>query len=93
MIQVLAKNIKIPEALAASTYDLGRTAMTPDGRLNEEAQRRAADMVIKTLGVNEPPPSSRLFDFSLATKIYKELRAARLEAGKTCARGEVSNPQ
>ena len=49
-IQVLAKNIKIPEQLAAKTYDLGRTAMTPDGSLTEEAQRKAIDMVIKTPG-------------------------------------------
>ncbi len=74
-IQVLAKNIKIPEQLAAKTYDLGRTAMTPDGSLTEEAQRRAIDMVIKTLGVKDPPPANKLFNFSQTTKIYKELRA------------------
>jgi NitT/TauT family transport system substrate-binding protein len=74
-VQVLAKNIKIPEALAAKTYDLGRTAMTADGSLNEDAQRRAVDMVIKTLGVKEPPPTNKLFNFSQTSKIYKELRA------------------
>ena len=50
-IQVLAKNIKITEQLAAKTYDLGRTAMTPDGSLSEDAQRKAVDMVVKTPGV------------------------------------------
>ena len=74
-VQVLAKNIKITEQLAAKTYDLGRTAMTPDGSLTEEGQRRAIDMVIKTLGVKDPPPAGKLFNFSQTTKIYKELRA------------------
>jgi NitT/TauT family transport system substrate-binding protein len=73
-IQVLAKNIKIPEQLAARTYDLGRTAMTPDGSLSEDAQKRAIDMVVKLLNVKDPPPASKLFNFSQAAKIYKELR-------------------
>jgi len=74
-IQVLAKNIRIPEPLAAKTYDLGRTAMTPDGSLNEDAQKKAVDLVVKLLDVKDPPPFKKFFNFSQATKIYKELRA------------------
>jgi NitT/TauT family transport system substrate-binding protein len=74
-IQVLAKNIKIPEPLAAKTYDLGRTAMTPDGSLNEDAQQKAIELVVKLLDVKDPPPFKKFFNFSQTTKIYKELRA------------------
>ena len=74
-IQVLAKNIKISEPLAAKTYDLGRTAMTPDGSLTDDAQRKAIDMVVKLLDVKDPPPANKLFNFSQTNKIYKELRA------------------
>jgi NitT/TauT family transport system substrate-binding protein len=80
-IKVLAKNIKISEQLAAKTYDLGRTAMTPDGTLSEDAQRKAIDLVVKLLDVKEPPPFGKFFNFSQTTKIFMELRAEGWKPG------------
>lgn len=80
-VQVLAKNIKIPEALAAKTYDLGRTAMTPDGSLNDDAQKNAIELVVKLLDVKEAPSHKKLFNFSQTAKIYKELRSEGWKPG------------
>jgi NitT/TauT family transport system substrate-binding protein len=80
-IPILARNIKITEQLAAKTYDLGRTAMTPDGSLTEDAQKKAVDLVVKLLDVKDPPPFKKFFNFSQTTKIYKELRSEGWKPG------------
>ena len=45
------------EDLAAKAYDqVVLPAMTRDGTLNEELQKKAVEHVLKRLDVKEPPP-------------------------------------
>jgi ABC-type nitrate/sulfonate/bicarbonate transport system substrate-binding protein len=72
-IPILARIQNIKEDLAAKTYDVARTAMTSDGTLNEEAQKKALETVLERLGLKEYPPLERIFNYSLSHKINNEL--------------------
>jgi hypothetical protein len=58
-----------------------RPAMTQDGTLNEEMQRKAVDNVLKRLDLKETPPLSRIFDFSLARKTVTDIQAKGWKPG------------
>ena len=74
-VPILAQNVKIKEDQAGRYYDVYRLAMTSDGTVSEELQRRSLDNVLKLVGVKEPPPLEKIFDFSLARKARAQLEA------------------
>jgi hypothetical protein len=55
--------------------------MTQDGALNEELQKKAVEHVLKRLDVKEPPPLSRIFDFSMTRKVTTDLQAKGWKPG------------
>lgn len=62
--------------LAAKAYDrVVRPAMTEDGTVDEEAQKKAVEQVLRRLDVKDPPPLNRIFDFSRARKVVAEMQA------------------
>jgi NitT/TauT family transport system substrate-binding protein len=73
---ILARNMKITEDLAAKIYDLARPAMTTDGMLNDELQKKALHPIIERAGRRDIPPLDKFFNFSLARKARGELDAA-----------------
>ena len=75
MIPIIAANVKVDETLAAKTYDLYRAAMTTDGTLSEELQRKSLEVYVKLAGLKTPPPLDKIFDFRLAKKIFSELES------------------
>ena len=72
---VLARNLKIKEDMAGKILDLSRPAMTVDGTINKEAEKRIVDDVLGRVGLKDAPPLDRVFNFSLARKIRAELDA------------------
>ncbi len=72
---ILARNMKISEDLAAKIYDLARPAMTPEGVLSDELQKRALAPMLERLGRRDVPPLDKFFNFSLARKARGELDA------------------
>ena len=69
-IPILGRYLQVKEDLAAKAYDqVVLPAMTQDGTLNAEMQKKAVEHVLKRLDVKEPPPLSRIFDFSIARKV------------------------
>src|SRR5206468_12200588 len=58
-----------------------RPAMTQDGTLNEEMQKKAVENVLKRLDLKEAPPLSRIFDFSIARKVVTDLRTKGWKPG------------
>jgi len=72
---ILAHNMRISEDLGAKIYDIARPAMTPDGILNEELQRKALAPMLERLGKRDVPPLDKFFNFSLARKARAELDA------------------
>ena len=75
-IRVLANKFKIKEDMAGKIYDSSRPAMTVDGTVTKDAERRIVDEELGRLGVKEAPPLDRVFNFLPARKIRAELDAA-----------------
>ena len=65
-IPILGRYLQVNADLAAKAYDqVVRPAMTQDGTLNEELQKKAVEHVLKRLDVKEPPraePHLRFFN-------------------------------
>lgn len=74
-ISILARFLRMREDAAAKIYDVVRPGMTADGTVGEELQRRSFEHVVGRLALKEPPRLEKIFDYSLAVKIRKELRA------------------
>lgn len=75
-IPILARLLKVKEDLAAKIYDVNRPAMTEDGTVNEAAQRNALDPALKLVGMKEPPPLDKVYDFSQVRKARAELETS-----------------
>lgn len=80
-IPIVARYLKIKEDFAAKIYDVTRPAMTSDGTVGEEFQKKALEPLQKRLGLKEPPPLERIFDYSLVRKIRAELEGQGWKPG------------
>jgi ABC-type nitrate/sulfonate/bicarbonate transport system substrate-binding protein len=81
-MQILGRYLQVKEELAAKAYDqVVLPAMTQDGTLNQEMQKKAVEHVLKRLDVKEPPPLSRIFDFSIARKVATEVQGKGWKPG------------
>lgn len=76
-ISIAARNIQLEPDMAAKTYDLALPALTEDGTMDRESQRKALELVTRIREVKPVPPFEQFFDFSLTRKIYGELKAKR----------------
>jgi ABC-type nitrate/sulfonate/bicarbonate transport system substrate-binding protein len=76
-IAIAARNIQLSPDLAAKTYHVALPALTEDGTLDPESQRKALDMVTRIREVKPVPPFEQFFDFSLTRKIYRELKPGK----------------
>jgi len=74
-IAVLARNLKIKEDMAGKVYDLSRPAMTLDGTVSEDTQKRVVQDILQLMGQKESPPLERVFNFSLARRIRAGLES------------------
>ena len=73
-VQILARNAKSSEDLAGKVYDLVKPALTPDGILNDDLQRRVMSPLLERVG-RKDISIGRFFDFAMARKIHAELKA------------------
>lgn len=73
--QVLVRFLKLKEDEVARIYDVIRPALTLDGTLSEELERKSLEHVLPRVGLKEPPPLDTIFDFTLARKVNEELLA------------------
>lgn len=74
-IQVLSKFLRLNSDMVGKIYDRFKPGMTADGTINEALQRKSIEHIIERVGVKEPPPLDKVFDFSLARRANNELRA------------------
>jgi ABC-type nitrate/sulfonate/bicarbonate transport system substrate-binding protein len=72
---ILARNLKVDEKTAVKIYDIGKSAMTADGSVNESAQKKALDFVARVQDLKDSGPVEKFFDFSLARKVNEQLQA------------------
>jgi NitT/TauT family transport system substrate-binding protein len=81
-IPILGRYLQVKEDLAAKAYDqVVRPAMTQDGTLGEELQKKAVEHVLKRLDVKEPPALSRIFDFTMARRVIADFQARGWQPG------------
>jgi NitT/TauT family transport system substrate-binding protein len=81
-IPILGRYLQVKDDLAAKAYDqVVLPAMTQDGTLNEEMQKKAVEHVLKRLDVKEPPPFSRIFDFSMTRRVAMDLQTRSWKPG------------
>lgn len=81
-IPILGRYLQVREDIAAKAYDqVVRPAMTQDGTLNEELQKKAVEHVLKRMDVKESAPLNKIFDFSLVRKVGAEIQAKGWKPG------------
>jgi NitT/TauT family transport system substrate-binding protein len=73
-IQILTKFLRLKEDMVGKIYDRFKPGMTPDGTISEALQRKSIEHIVGRVGVKEPPPLDKIFDFSLTRKVNDELR-------------------
>ena len=73
-VPILARNVKAQEDLAAKVYDLVKPALTPEGILNDDLQKRVMSPLLERVGKRDTSPG-RFFDFSMARKLHSEIKA------------------
>ncbi len=74
-VAILTRFLKVKPELTARIYDLILPGVTRDGTVGEEYQRRSVEHILERVGLKEPPPLEKIFDFSLTRKIRDDLRA------------------
>jgi ABC-type nitrate/sulfonate/bicarbonate transport system substrate-binding protein len=72
-IAILARRLQVDDKTAIKIYDLGKSALTGDGTIDQGTQKSAVDFIAKVQGVKEPVAAAKFFDFSLARKIINQL--------------------
>ena len=60
--------------LAAKVYDLVKPALTPEGILTDDLQKRVMAPLLERINKRDVA-SSRFFDFTLARKLNGEIKA------------------
>jgi NitT/TauT family transport system substrate-binding protein len=73
-VPILARNTHSQEILAAKVYDLVKPALTPEGILSDDLQKRVMAPLLERINKRDVS-SSRFFDFTLARKLNGEIKA------------------
>ena len=71
---ILARFLRVKEDLAVRIYDLIHPGITQEGIVSEDLQRRSMEHILERVGLKEPPPLGKVFDFSLTQRVRDELR-------------------
>lgn len=71
---ILARNARSSESLALKVYDLVKPALTPEGILSDDLQKRVMAPLLERINKRDVS-SSRFFDFTLARKLNSEIKA------------------
>ena len=75
-IPIVSRLLNIKDDVAARTYDLYRSAMTPTGTINRTLQKRYLEDITGRMQLKEAPSPEKIFDYSMADKINVELAAS-----------------
>ena len=80
-IPIIARSLKVKESLAAKTYDLALPGMTADGSITPELQEKAVQTFVKK-PEDKKSVVEKVFNYSLARKIFAEVDGSGLKAPK-----------
>ena len=71
----LARALKIKEAVAAQGFDDMRPALTEDGTINRDEQRKSIEYLLKPAGLKEAPSLDKIYDFFITRRVYQKLQS------------------
>jgi NitT/TauT family transport system substrate-binding protein len=80
-IASLARGLKIKDEAAAPGYDEMRPALTEDGTISLEEQRKSIDYLINPATLKEAPRLDKIYDFSVTKKVFQELQSRGWKPG------------
>jgi hypothetical protein len=73
-IPIFSRRNKIDETRGAKTLEIIIPAMTVDGTMSEEAQRKTVNQFLGRFGKKEMPQLDKVFDFSVVRRAFAELK-------------------
>ncbi|MBI4523650.1 MAG: ABC transporter substrate-binding protein [Deltaproteobacteria bacterium] len=79
--KILGRFMKVSEDRMARTYDAILPGLTQDGTVSEELQKKSVEHILERVGLKEPPPMDKIFNYTLTKKIYEDLRSKGWRAG------------
>lgn len=81
-IKIFSRFMKISEDQMARIYDSILLGLTHDGTVSEELQKKSVEHILERVGLKEPPPMDRIFNYGLSKKIYDELQIKGWKPGR-----------
>lgn len=74
-VSTLARGLKTKEEVAGPGFDELRPALTEDGTISQDEQRKALEYLVNPSTPKEAPRLDKIYDFSFTRRIYQELQA------------------
>jgi len=73
-VSSLARALKIKEDTVSGGFDELRPALTEDGTISQDEQRKALDYLVNPATLKEAPRLEKIYDFAIARKVFQELQ-------------------
>ena len=73
-VSSLARTLKIKEDTVSGGFDELRPALTEDGTISQDEQRKALDYLVNPATLKEAPRLEKMYDFAIARKVFQELQ-------------------
>jgi ABC-type nitrate/sulfonate/bicarbonate transport system substrate-binding protein len=74
-VSSLARALKVKEDAVSGGFDELRPALTEDGTISQDEQRKALEYLVNPATLKETPRLEKIYDFAIARKVYQELQA------------------
>jgi NitT/TauT family transport system substrate-binding protein len=74
-VSSLARALKVKEDAVSGGFDELRPALTEDGTISQDEQRKALEYLVNPATLKETPRLDKIYDFAIARKVYQELQA------------------
>jgi NitT/TauT family transport system substrate-binding protein len=73
-IASLARGLKIKEDAVAPGFDEMRPALTEDGTITLEEERKSIEYLVNAAPLKQSPSLDKIYDFSIVRKVHQELQ-------------------
>ena len=74
-VSSLARALKVKEDAVGGGFDELRPALTEDGTITQNDQRKALEYLVNLATLKEAPRLDKIYDFTIAKKVFQELQA------------------
>lgn len=73
-VSSLARALRVKEDTVSGGFDELRPALTEDGTISQEEQRKALEYLVNPATLKESPRLDKIYDFAIARKVFQELQ-------------------